>query len=136
MWNKQKKYNEKKVENGLEKREKKYITYSLNKTTFYPFIVNTMEKLLKVAKQILHEVEENITVQHQRKTGMKVAVGYILDEVHDWLLELRINDQEFEVRTAKNVSDLFDCDILYDVNDVIDKQIIALDKFFTSLNKK
>ena len=62
--------------------------------------------MLTLAKQILNEIENNPTVQENRKIGMRVAVGYMLDNVENKLFNLYVNKEEI-ILTEKNTDLVF-----------------------------
>lgn len=53
-----------------------------------------------LAKQLLDEGENNITLPKAAKLGMKYAVGYLLDEAVDFLIEEYKNQKCKEIREA------------------------------------
>jgi len=95
-----------------------------------------IEVLLEQSKQILHEVENNFTIEPKRKNWMRVAVGYLVSKTYDLLFEdWKIHQQCDETRTDLDYSNDFDCLVWYDSNDQVEKQLEKLTAYFILISK-
>ncbi len=92
-----------------------------------------MENLFKISKQILWEIEKNPNIQERWKVWMKIAVGYIIDEIYNNLFNSRLEEKlEWD---WNEIETEFETEIWYDKNDTLEKQLEKLHNYFTSLKK-
>jgi hypothetical protein len=110
--------------------------------TFYSLFLSKMNEqsvavLLRNAKQILHEADNNPTIDKKRITWIKVAVDYLLDDVYNLLFEARRLEQVIDdEKSDEDYQNDFNCLIGYSINDITIARLRILDSYFISLNNK
>lgn len=91
--------------------------------------------MLDLAKKILSEIENNPTIREGWKTGMRVAVGYILDKVEKDLIWSYASKNSIELNGLNNetIQYHFDRNFCYDVNVTAEKKLEELERITEEL---
>ena len=91
--------------------------------------------MIDLAKQILHEIENNPTILQSRKTGMRVAVGYVLSKIEDTLIEMYcLNSAVIMTDTNSDfIRNQFKTKFCYDPLEIEEKRLAKLEEILSTL---